>query len=213
MHGWHRALAMRSRVNRGTPRVPGPGLRAGAGRLVPRPRLPHRAALASRPSCGASGRREMPTGVYDPKWLRLPHAARRRARRSPSRSAGAARTTPARCPTTELVEILRTRQRPLRQHARLPGRDRAVAAHLRHPRPRRRAPGRARAPPRADRLSAAERPAAARVAEHADARRRAPLRGRSRCRCRPGRPDRRARPRTPDSARSGGARLRRRSAR
>jgi cation transport protein ChaC len=74
VHGWHRALHMRSRVNRGTPERPG---------LV--------FALVSGGSCrGVAYRierqrahdelqrlweREMPTGVYDPKWLaaRTPH--------------------------------------------------------------------------------------------------------------------------------------------
>lgn len=68
VHGWHRALRMWSRVNRGTPEVPG---------LV--------FALLSGGSCqgmvlrvgrrdGAAvleqlWEREMVTGVYDPKWL------------------------------------------------------------------------------------------------------------------------------------------------
>jgi cation transport protein ChaC len=68
VHGWHRALRMRSRVNRGTPERPG---------LV--------FALVSGGSCrGVAYRvareraerelerlwlREMPTGVYDPRWL------------------------------------------------------------------------------------------------------------------------------------------------
>jgi glutathione-specific gamma-glutamylcyclotransferase len=68
VHGFHRALRMRSRVNRGTPQCPG---------LV--------FALVSGGSCRgvvyriarerAEGElerlwgREMPTGVYDPRWL------------------------------------------------------------------------------------------------------------------------------------------------
>ena len=74
VHGWHRALRMRSRINRGTPQRPG---------LV--------FALVSGGSCrGVVYRvarqraeqelerlwvREMPTGVYDPRWLpcRTPH--------------------------------------------------------------------------------------------------------------------------------------------
>lgn len=74
VHGWHRALRMRSRINRGTPERPG---------LV--------FALVSGGSCRGVvyriGRaraerelerlwaREMPTGVYDPRWLpcRTPH--------------------------------------------------------------------------------------------------------------------------------------------
>jgi glutathione-specific gamma-glutamylcyclotransferase len=68
VHGWHRALQMRSRVNRGTPQRPGlvfallPGgscqgvvYRIGQGRAESEiKRLWHR---------------EMPTGVYDPRWL------------------------------------------------------------------------------------------------------------------------------------------------
>ena len=68
VHGWHRALRMRSRINRGTPERPG---------LV--------FALLPGGSCRgmvyriARGRaydelqrlwaREMPTGVYEPRWL------------------------------------------------------------------------------------------------------------------------------------------------
>ena len=68
VHGWHRALRMWSRVNRGTPQTPGlvfallsGGSCRGAVLRVPR-------------ADGASvmrqlWAREMPTGVYDPKWL------------------------------------------------------------------------------------------------------------------------------------------------
>lgn len=68
VHGWHRSFRMRSRVNRGTPQQPG---------LV--------CALVTGGSCRGmvyrvDGRRadtvlsrlwtrEMPTGVYDPRWL------------------------------------------------------------------------------------------------------------------------------------------------
>jgi cation transport protein ChaC len=52
VYGWHRALEMRSRINRGTPERPG---------LV--------FALVSGGSCRGMVYREMPTGVYDPKWL------------------------------------------------------------------------------------------------------------------------------------------------
>ncbi|HMO45297.1 MAG TPA: gamma-glutamylcyclotransferase [Rubrivivax sp.] len=68
VHGWHRALRMRSRVNRGTPQQPGlvfallPG---GACRgMVFRLRREH--AEAELEQLWA---REMPTGVYDPRWL------------------------------------------------------------------------------------------------------------------------------------------------
>ena len=68
VHGWHRALEMRSRVNRGTPEcpglvfalVPGGSCRGIAYRIA----QPRAAAELER-----LWAREMPTGVYDPKWL------------------------------------------------------------------------------------------------------------------------------------------------
>jgi len=68
LHGWHRALRMRSRVNRGTPQQPGlvfallPG---GACRGVVY-RLRPENAEAELDRLWA---REMPTGVYDPRLL------------------------------------------------------------------------------------------------------------------------------------------------
>jgi len=68
VHGWHRALRMRSRVNRGTPQQPGlvfallPG---GACRGVVY-RLRPEQAEAELERLWA---REMPTGVYDPRLL------------------------------------------------------------------------------------------------------------------------------------------------
>ncbi|MDO8420179.1 MAG: gamma-glutamylcyclotransferase [Rubrivivax sp.] len=68
VHGWHRALRMRSRVNRGTPEQPGlvfallPG---GACRgMVYRLRPEHAEAELDR-----LWAREMPTGVYDARLL------------------------------------------------------------------------------------------------------------------------------------------------
>ncbi len=68
VHGWHRALRMRSRVNRGTPQQPGlvfallPG---GACRgMVYRLREDNAEAELER-----LWDREMPTGVYDPRLL------------------------------------------------------------------------------------------------------------------------------------------------
>ena len=68
VHGWHRALEMRSRVNRGTPDCPGlvfalvpGGSCRGVAYRIGQPR-----AAAELERLWA---REMPTGVYDPKWL------------------------------------------------------------------------------------------------------------------------------------------------
>ena len=68
VHGWHRALRMRSRVNRGTPQQPGlvfallPG---GCCRgVVYRLRREHADEELQR-----LWAREMPTGVYDPRLL------------------------------------------------------------------------------------------------------------------------------------------------
>jgi cation transport protein ChaC len=68
VRGWHRALRMASRINRGTPERPGlvfallPGGSChGAVYRVPRSR-----AAATLDALWA---REMPTGVYDPRWL------------------------------------------------------------------------------------------------------------------------------------------------
>ncbi len=108
VHGWHRALRMRSRINRGTPERPG---------LV--------FALVSGGSCRgvvyrvdrarAEGElerlwaREMPTGVYDPRWLPCRTAA------GPVRALAftLARTSPAHTGTigdAEMLEILRHAQ-------------------------------------------------------------------------------------------------------
>ena len=105
VYGWHRALAMRSRVNRGTPEcpglvfalVPGGSCRGRAYRIELR---------ASRPSSSGSGAaRCRPASTTRSGCA----AARRKAwcAASPSRSAGRARATPA-APEGELVEILRT---------------------------------------------------------------------------------------------------------
>jgi cation transport protein ChaC len=68
VRGWHRALRMHSRINRGTPERPGlvfallPGGSChGAVFRVPR-------AHAAN-ALEALWQREMPTGVYDPRWL------------------------------------------------------------------------------------------------------------------------------------------------
>jgi len=68
VHGWHRALRMASRINRGTPERPGlvfallpGGSCQGAVYRIPRERVPDELERLWR--------REMPTGVYDPRWL------------------------------------------------------------------------------------------------------------------------------------------------
>jgi cation transport protein ChaC len=68
VHGWHRALRMRSRVNRGTPELPGlvfallpGGCCRGVVFRLHRDRAHH--------ELDRLWAREMPTGVYDPRWL------------------------------------------------------------------------------------------------------------------------------------------------
>lgn len=68
VHGWHRAFRMRSRVNRGTPEQPGLvfALMAGGSCRGAVFRIPaQRAEVELR----QLWQREMPTGVYDPRWL------------------------------------------------------------------------------------------------------------------------------------------------
>ena len=69
VHGFHRALEMRSRVNRGTPECPGLVFAlVGGGScrgVVYRIARQHAERELER-----LWLREMPTGVYDPRWLR-----------------------------------------------------------------------------------------------------------------------------------------------
>ena len=67
--GYHRALKMWSHLNRGTPALPGLvfGLLPGGSCKGVAFRLPQRHVAAALP---ALWNREMPNGVYDPKWLR-----------------------------------------------------------------------------------------------------------------------------------------------
>lgn len=69
LHGYHRALKMWSRVNRGTPAQPGLvfGLLPGGSCRGVAFRLAQERVADSLPALWA---REMPNGVYDPKWLR-----------------------------------------------------------------------------------------------------------------------------------------------
>lgn len=68
VHGWHRSLRMRSRINRGTPERPGlvfallPG-GACRGEVY---RLP---AAQAEAELERLWQREMPTGFYTPRWL------------------------------------------------------------------------------------------------------------------------------------------------
>lgn len=68
VHGWHRALKMWSRINRGTPERPGLvfGLLTGGccRGVVFRIRREHGGATLAR-----LWQREMATAVYDPRWL------------------------------------------------------------------------------------------------------------------------------------------------
>jgi glutathione-specific gamma-glutamylcyclotransferase len=69
VRGWHRAFQMRSRVNRGTPAQPGlvyalvsGGMCRGMVYRIPKER--------GQEELDRLWMREMPTGVYDPRWLR-----------------------------------------------------------------------------------------------------------------------------------------------
>ncbi len=105
VHGWHRALRMASRINRGTPERPGlvfamlPGGSCHGGVF----RVRRDAAQAV---LELLWQREMPTGVYDPRWLpcRTPHGvvsalAFTLSRKSPQHT--------GHLPESQLVDILR----------------------------------------------------------------------------------------------------------
>ncbi len=90
IHGWHRALKMWSRINRGTPANPGLvfALLAGGSCHGMVFRVPHR---DGHEVLQRLWQREMVMGVYTPRWLRCatPHGERRAlaftlSRRSPS---------------------------------------------------------------------------------------------------------------------------------
>lgn len=104
--GWHRALAMRSRINRGTPECPGLVFALVSGGSC-RGRAYRIAEARVEVELRRLWCREMPTGVYDPKWLacRTPHGAVKAlgftlARRSPSHTGT--------LPEDQVVDILRT---------------------------------------------------------------------------------------------------------
>ncbi len=68
VYGWHRALEMKSNVNRGTPECPGLvfALVPGGSCRGMAYRIEHRRAHSELERLWL---REMPSGVYDPKWL------------------------------------------------------------------------------------------------------------------------------------------------
>jgi glutathione-specific gamma-glutamylcyclotransferase len=68
VHGWHRALKMWSRINRGTPEVPGLvfGLLSGGSCQGVVFRIPKASGLEVLAQLWA---REMKMAVYDPRWL------------------------------------------------------------------------------------------------------------------------------------------------
>ena len=68
VYGYHRALKMWSRVNRGTPECPGLvfGLLPGGSCRGVTYRIPQALVEQALPQLWE---REMPNGVYDPKWL------------------------------------------------------------------------------------------------------------------------------------------------
>ena len=74
VRGWHRAFKMRSRVNRGSPEQPGlvyalvsGGMCRGMVYRIPQPQVADELPRLWH--------REMPNGVYDPRWLRCQTAA------------------------------------------------------------------------------------------------------------------------------------------
>jgi cation transport protein ChaC len=105
VHGWHRALEMRSRVNRGTPECPGlvfALVHGGSCRGFVY-RIEQRNATVALERLWA---REMPNGIYDPKWLNcrsdggpVRALAFTLSRRSPSH------TGPL--PDSQMIDILR----------------------------------------------------------------------------------------------------------
>jgi cation transport protein ChaC len=106
VHGWHRALQMKSRVNRGTPECPGlvfALVKGGCCRGMVY-RIHEKEAMAQLERLW---QREMPTGIYDPKWLscRTPQGPVRAltftlSRESPNHT--------GRLPDAQIVDILRT---------------------------------------------------------------------------------------------------------
>jgi glutathione-specific gamma-glutamylcyclotransferase len=106
VYGWHRALEMRSRINRGTPERPGLVFALVSGGSC-RGMVYRVAQAQARDELERLWAREMPTGVYDPKWLpcqtplgRVPALAFALSRRSPSHI--------GRLPDAQMLETLRS---------------------------------------------------------------------------------------------------------
>ena len=106
VYGWHRSLVMRSRINRGTPECPGLVFA-----LVPGGSCRGKVYRVEQPRAESELERlwgrEMPTGVYDPKWLacrtplgRVHGLAFTLSRRSPSHTGCLS--------DAQMVDILRT---------------------------------------------------------------------------------------------------------
>lgn len=68
VHGWHRALKMWSRLNRGTPECPGLVFALLAGGSCQGVAFRIEKTLV-RQTLSDLWEREMPTGVYNPRWL------------------------------------------------------------------------------------------------------------------------------------------------
>jgi cation transport protein ChaC len=66
LHGYHRALKMWSRVNRGIACPAGPGVWPAVGGSCRNGLSAAQGPCCPCPPCG----REMPNGIYDPEWLR-----------------------------------------------------------------------------------------------------------------------------------------------
>lgn len=104
VHGWHRALKMWSRINRGTPECPGLvfGMLSGGScrGMVFRIDKAH-----ARQVMINLWQREMPTAVYDPRWLtcQTPQGPVSALAFTLSRKAP---TTPASCPTMNTAASL-----------------------------------------------------------------------------------------------------------
>ena len=139
--GWHRALAMWSRVNRGTPEQPGLvfALLPGGSCQGVAYRVPRRDAEAVFDQLWA---REMPSGVYDPRWLpcatphgRVPALAFTLSRRSPAYTGELAPAqyrhifSHARGRYGSTLDYTRQTHDSLRAHGVI---DRRLAALLRH---------------------------------------------------------------------------------